>query len=218
MQVRNADVKVFFPPEFVSHCDKVLEMKAFKDWVAGFDHDFELKSITIQSVDVGTDEKIDFVKFKADVSDMDGATIPGIVFMRGSSDAILFIIRTEEDTKELHTILTVQPRLAIGKTAYPEIPTGEIIKSDDPNSSSFNGECADALRAVDITVSGARPHHLSPEPRRRPNVPRRSTSRALWTSPRGLSRGTGKWVSATDWACTRRVEGPMRASSSTPAA
>ena len=120
-----------FPQEFVAHADKVVEMKAFKDWRANVDKEFDVKSILIQSVDMFGPEKVGFIKFKAQVSDKDGATIPSIVFMRGASVAILFVLRPKEDSSVLYTILTVQARFAIGKHSFAEIPAGMTDDNGD---------------------------------------------------------------------------------------
>ncbi len=131
MQINGKEVKVEFPAEFAAHADKVVEMKAFKDWRASVDKEFDVKSIVIQSVDMFGPEKVGFIKFKAQVTDKEGSTIPSIIFMRGASVAILFVLRPIEDPTVLYTILTVQARFAIGKHSFAEIPAGMTDDNGD---------------------------------------------------------------------------------------
>jgi ADP-sugar diphosphatase len=78
---------------------------------------------------------------KAEVSNDEGEKLPGIVFMRGGSVAMLIILTPsdgdETSGKEEYVILTVQPRIAAGSLAFTEIPAGMI---DD--SGSFAGAAA----------------------------------------------------------------------------
>jgi ADP-sugar diphosphatase len=143
--VRNVKVRSFFhvsmtfPPQFAADADKVLEMKAFKDWIAGLDKEFKVKSILVQSVDF-FGPRVGFLKFKADVSDKDGTTVPSIVFMRGAAVAVLFVLRCDEDG-EFYTILTVQPRFPTGKYSFPDIPAGMVDGNGD-----FTGVAAKEMK------------------------------------------------------------------------
>ena len=70
-----------------------------------------------------------------------GATnIPGIFLCRGNSVGILVVI-LNEDTKKQHTLLTVQPRIAAGRFAFPEIPAGMLDAS-----TNFAGTAAKELK------------------------------------------------------------------------
>ncbi|KAF2624696.1 hypothetical protein BU25DRAFT_413242 [Macroventuria anomochaeta] len=54
--------------------------------------------------------------------------IPGAVFLRGGSVAVLIIVQPEDaqGEDEKHVILTVQPRIAAGSLAFTEIPAGML--------------------------------------------------------------------------------------------
>jgi 8-oxo-dGTP pyrophosphatase MutT (NUDIX family) len=133
------DVPLQFPEEFAENADKVLEMKAFKDWCGSLDPEFIVKSILVQSVDM-FGPRVGFLKFKAQVSDKEDSVVPSIVFMRGASVAVLFIIRCDEDGK-LFTILTVQARFPTGKLLFHDIPAGMMDQNGD-----FNGVAAKEMK------------------------------------------------------------------------
>ena len=118
-----------FPQQFADNADKVFEMKAFKDWIAGLDKEFIIKSILVQSVDM-FGPRVGFLKFKAEVSDKEGNVVPSIVFMRGAAVAILFVLRCDEDG-EFYTLLTVQARFPTGKYSFPDIPAGMVDGNGD---------------------------------------------------------------------------------------
>ncbi|EAW12799.1 putative NUDIX family hydrolase [Aspergillus clavatus NRRL 1] len=107
-----------------------------------FNHDpYVLRKIDIQSVDHFKDGRLGFVKLKADVSNGNGETLPGTVFLRGGSVGMLIILQPDdaplsnEDSKR--AILTIQPRIPAGSLAFPEIPAGML---DD--SGTFAGAAA----------------------------------------------------------------------------
>ena len=98
----------------------------FQDWASQIDSRFNIRSVEFQSVDVGNHRRkplVRFIKFRADVVDAFGKPLPGIVFMRGGSVAILVILECEG---EEYTILTIQPRFPSGNFAFPEIPAGTL--------------------------------------------------------------------------------------------
>ncbi len=130
---------VQFPKEFAELSDKVFEMKAFKDWQRALDSDFIVKSILIQSVDM-FGPRVGFIKFKAQVSDNEGSTVPSIVFMRGASVAVLFVLRCEENGEQ-YTILTVQARFPTGKYHFADIPAGMMDGNGD-----FTGVAAKEMK------------------------------------------------------------------------
>lgn len=110
---------------------------------------YTLRSIEIQGVDIFSSSKIGFLKFKASVKNEDGESLPGAVFMRGGSVAMLIILTpspspsaSSEDSSttnepEEYAILTVQPRIAAGSLSFTELPAGML---DD--SGSFAGAAA----------------------------------------------------------------------------
>ena len=101
---------------------------------------YHLRSIGIQAVDFFGGQRLGFLKFKATVSNDNGEKIPGAVFMRGGSVAMLIIL-TPTDSKpndgEEYVILTLQPRIAAGSLSFVELPAGML---DD--SGTFAGAAA----------------------------------------------------------------------------
>lgn len=139
--------------------DQLLSYPAFKIWHKTILHSlslqsnpshefnkspYKLREITLQSVDwfgSGDKKRLGFVKFQAQITNDNGEYLPGAVFMRGSSVAMLLVLQPddvpESEESEKHVLLTVQPRLAAGSLAFPEIPAGML---DD--AGSFAGGAA----------------------------------------------------------------------------
>lgn len=120
--------------------EAAIESAQFKDWVAGLDPRFNVRSIEFQSVDLANHSRnpqVRFIKFKAEVVDAYGRPFAGVVFMRGGSVAILVILECEGDE---YTVLTLQPRFPTGNFAFPEIPAGTL-----ENDGSFAGGAAREL-------------------------------------------------------------------------
>lgn len=146
---------------------EVLEARQFTDWFASVDRTrFMLKSIHFQSIDK-FGPRIGFVKFKVDVVDTHGRFIPGIVFARGGSVAVLAILRCEG---EEWVVVTVQPRLATGDFEFVEVCAGML-----DGDGNFAGVAAKELKEelglvlsadelTDLTELGGLPRgiHLSP--------------------------------------------------------
>ncbi len=66
--------------------------KPFTNWLAEIDRDrFVVQSIHVQSVDM-FGPRVGFVKFKVKVTDKDGRDLPGIIFARGGSVAVLAVL------------------------------------------------------------------------------------------------------------------------------
>lgn len=106
---------------------------------------YSLKSITVQSCDFFGGNRLGFLKLKADISNANGEHIPGSVFMRGGSVAMLIVLSaTDADgasSQDEYVILTVQPRVPAGSMGFVEIPAGMI---DD--SGTFSGAAAKEIR------------------------------------------------------------------------
>lgn len=68
------------------------------------------------------------MKFTAEVSNKDGEKLPGSLFLRGGSVAILLILQPEDvsDNSEEYVILTMQPRIPVGSLEFVEIPAGML--------------------------------------------------------------------------------------------
>jgi ADP-sugar diphosphatase len=103
---------------------------------------YTLRSINVHSVD-WFGNRIGFVKLEAVVQNNTGERpLPGIVFLRGGSVAILMIIRPEGKSKdERKVVMTQQPRIPAGSLTFYEIPAGMI---DDEKK--FSGAAAKELK------------------------------------------------------------------------
>ncbi|EXJ62955.1 hypothetical protein A1O7_03399 [Cladophialophora yegresii CBS 114405] len=162
------------PPIPVTHPtslsqDQLLAFPAFKTWLNTLRHSlslqrsssthpfhnspYSLKSIEIQSFDLFSGQRLGFLKLKAQVSNDDGEHLPGSIFMRGGSVAMLIILTPSDSphgsdqepdtlpTPEEYAILTLQPRIPAGSLSFVELPAGMI---DD--SGTFAGAAAREVR------------------------------------------------------------------------
>ncbi|EXJ79698.1 hypothetical protein A1O3_07980 [Capronia epimyces CBS 606.96] len=153
--------------------DQLLTFPAFKTWLSTLQeslalqhsqkaHPFHkspyaLRSLDIQTVDFFSGHRLGFLKFKATVTNDQGESLPGSVFMRGGSVAMLIVLTPEhtantnanttttapqeEEEQEEYVILTLQPRIAAGSLSFVELPAGMI---DD--SGTFAGAAAKEIR------------------------------------------------------------------------
>ncbi|OCT47780.1 Nudix hydrolase 14, chloroplastic [Cladophialophora carrionii] len=148
--------------------EQFLEFKPFELWLktlrqslrlqSNRDHVFHerkerhaLRSINVQSVDwFGT--RIGFIKMETVVSNENGSPLPGIVFLRGGSVAILMILRPQvgdTNSDERFVVMTQQPRVPAGSLNFFEIPAGMI---DD--AKTFVGAAANELyEETGLTIS-----------------------------------------------------------------
>ncbi|KAK4546652.1 hypothetical protein LTR36_001870 [Oleoguttula mirabilis] len=139
--------------------DQLLAFPAFKTWSNTLLHSlslqtnerhefhkapYKLRSINIQSVDwfgSGEKKRLGFIKLQAEITNDEGAYLPGAVFMRGGSIAMLLILQPDDvpadQEKDKHVLLAVQPRIAAGSLGFVEIPAGML---DD--SGTFSGGAA----------------------------------------------------------------------------
>lgn len=92
-----------------------------------------MRSITIQSYDLFGGKRLGFLKLKADVSNGKGETLPGSVFLRGPSVAMLVMLipddvkpGSNEEADERRVVLTVQPRVPAGSLEFVELPAGMV--------------------------------------------------------------------------------------------
>jgi len=114
--------------------DVVTKCQQFQTWLDNFDHDkMELRMISIQSADIADTfggGKVIFVKMETEVYDRKtGKPIPGIVFLRGNAVAVLCLVVCKE-TQEIYTLLTIQPRVPLGRHDFMETVAGMLDKSD----------------------------------------------------------------------------------------
>jgi len=138
--------------------DLLLSFPAFKNWLATLQHSlslqsdkghtfhanpYALKRIEVQSVD-WFGKRLGFVKLQASVENNNGESLPGAVFLRGGSVAMLLILQPDDvpaDTeKDKHVLLTVQPRIAVGSLELIELPAGML---DD---GTFSGTAAKEIQ------------------------------------------------------------------------
>lgn len=137
--------------------EQLVEWKPFKNWLETFrqsmalqatdiNHPFHseaerftLKSIEVKAVDVWP-KGIGFLMMKTVVQNGKGEKIPGTVFLRGGSVAILMILIPEEDeTKtERWVVMTQQPRVPAGSLTFYEIPAGMIDDQDTFSGAVLN--------------------------------------------------------------------------------
>jgi len=140
--------------------DQLLSFPAFKRWISTLQHSlslqkdpkhtfhgspYELRNIEIQSVDFFGGDRIGFIKLKSEVSNDQDEKLPGSVFLRGPSVAMLIILQPDDvpegSEQDKFAILTVQPRIPSGSLALTELPAGMV---DD--SGSFTGAAAKELK------------------------------------------------------------------------
>jgi 8-oxo-dGTP pyrophosphatase MutT (NUDIX family) len=90
------------------------------------------------------------VKLTAAVSNAQGETLPGAVFLRGPSVAMLVMLipddidpnSSEKDNDdERYVVMTVQPRIAAGSLEFVELPAGMVDEAGD-----FVGQAAREIR------------------------------------------------------------------------
>lgn len=135
--------------------DQLKSFPAFRTWLSSLtkslqqhqqaSHPFHklpyaLRSIKVQAVNFFGGERLGFVKLKADISNDNGETLPGSVFLRGGSVAMLLILQAESSSDE-YVILAVQPRIAAGTLGFVELPAGML---DD--SGTFTGAAAKEIK------------------------------------------------------------------------
>ncbi|ORY67252.1 NUDIX domain-containing protein [Pseudomassariella vexata] len=109
---------------------------------------YELRRITVQAYDLFDAGRVGFLKMKADVSNKAGERLPGSIFLRGPSVAMLVILIPEDvepgnesETDERHVILTVQARIPAGSLEFVELPAGMV---DDDGT--FAGTAAKEIK------------------------------------------------------------------------
>jgi ADP-sugar diphosphatase len=135
--------------------DQLQKFPAFRTWLSSLTkslqqqqqtcHPFHrlpytLRSIKVQAVDFFGGKRLGFVKLKAEISNDNGDTLPGSVFLRGGSVAMLLILHADSSSEE-YVILAIQPRIAAGSLSFVELPAGML---DD--SGTFTGAAAKEIK------------------------------------------------------------------------
>ncbi|KAL1841051.1 hypothetical protein VTJ49DRAFT_7435 [Mycothermus thermophilus] len=106
---------------------------------------YTLHSITVQSYDLFGSSRLGFVKLTSHISTAQGETLPGAVFLRGPSVAVLVLLVPDDvapgsaqEEDERMAVLTVQPRIAAGSLGFAELPAGMV----DGETGNFAGQAA----------------------------------------------------------------------------
>ncbi|KAI9726585.1 MAG: hypothetical protein M1828_000952 [Chrysothrix sp. TS-e1954] len=146
---------------------ELLAFPAFRTWLSTLqeslarqtqaNHTFNtcpyaLQDINIQAVDRFGGSRVGFVKLTATIKNSQGEKLPGSIFLRGGSVAMLVILQPDDVPASSETdkqvILTVQPRIPAGSLGMTEIPAGML---DD--SGTFSGAAAKELKdEVDLEI------------------------------------------------------------------
>ncbi|TGZ82712.1 hypothetical protein EX30DRAFT_354101 [Ascodesmis nigricans] len=177
-----SNVPITLPPDL--SVDKLHSFHPFTSWLSTLESNlnsqrtdsshpfasdpYSLRSITIQSVDF-FGSRIGFLKLKADVRNSQNSHLPGSIFLRGSSVAILLIPELEESPDEKWVMLTVQPRIPAGVIDLVELPAGMM----DDQSKTFAGTAAQEIEEecgitieedglVELTALAKGPVYMSP--------------------------------------------------------
>ncbi|KAF2419880.1 NUDIX family hydrolase [Tothia fuscella] len=139
--------------------EQLLAFPAFQRWLstlnsslarqkysdhAFHEHPYILRKITIQSIDWfgPPGSKLGFVKLKAEVKSDPIGMLPGVVFLRGGSVAVLMIVRPRDARDERWVIMTEQPRIPAGSLSFMEIPAGMM----DDTTRTFAGVAAKEIK------------------------------------------------------------------------
>ncbi|KAI0835490.1 hypothetical protein F5Y06DRAFT_289144 [Hypoxylon sp. FL0890] len=144
--------------------DKLREFSPFKNWHATlkrslslqhtnsthpFHKDpYSLRSITVQSFDLfgrPPHQRLGFLKLIAEVSNGSGERLPGSIFLRGPSVAMLVMLMPDDlpagqEGDERYVVLTVQARIPAGSLEFVELPAGMV------DEGSFSGTAAQEIR------------------------------------------------------------------------
>ncbi|RWR87572.1 nudix hydrolase 14, chloroplastic isoform X2 [Cinnamomum micranthum f. kanehirae] len=107
-----------------------IDSALFKQWLKNMQSEtgilangsMSLRQVLIQGVDM-FGGRVGFLKFKADITDKEtGKKVPGIVFSRGQSVAMLILLESEGET---FVVLTEQVRVPVGRFIL-ELPAGML--------------------------------------------------------------------------------------------
>lgn len=108
---------------------QALVSNPFLDWLGRMEQRFFLKKVVFQSIDVFGHGKLGFSKISAEayerMPDLTSGdqSVPGIVFLRGDSVAILVVLICG---KRRYVLMVRQPRLATGSFSFLEMPAGML--------------------------------------------------------------------------------------------
>lgn len=176
--------------------EQLLNFRPFKDWNATLKdslrsqkypkHPFHsapytVRHINVQAFDrfvINGKERLLFVKLFALVENEDGEDIPGVVFLRGGSVAVLMILKPIDNVNERYVVMTEQPRVAAGSLTFMEIPAGML--DDEYN---FAGAAAREIdEEVGLKIKGSELIDMTEHVIQRPRV-EENLHRAMYPSP-----------------------------------
>ncbi|KAI1184888.1 hypothetical protein F5B17DRAFT_433146 [Nemania serpens] len=174
--LKSPEISVSLPEGFSE--EQLLSFHPFQSWLNTLTHSlslqhsnpshpfhedpYALRSITVQSYDLFGGRRVGFLKLQAHVANSAGESLPGAVFLRGPSVAMLVMLLPEDDDgggdvpsssttahsraegggggeeekEERYVLLTVQPRVPAGSLAFVELPAGMV---DDGNAGESGG-------------------------------------------------------------------------------
>ncbi|KAJ2548610.1 hypothetical protein GGH95_006402, partial [Coemansia sp. RSA 1836] len=188
---------------------QIQQFPALAAWLQSLDEqviakpgsDISIKTLSIQSVDGFKSGKIGFIKFSTDAHcTSSGRRIPGIVFLRGGSTAVLVILRTAEqatgssrvppshvDTD--YVVLVEQPRVAVPRLALQELPAGMFDDDSGAAVAGVSTAVREVLEETGIQINADDLIRLTAD------------GRALYPSPGACDE------SVELYACEKRVSG-----------
>ncbi|SPO00195.1 related to nucleoside diphosphate-sugar hydrolase of the MutT (NUDIX) family [Cephalotrichum gorgonifer] len=124
--------------------EEVTNFKPFKTWLqtltrslalqtADENHPFHSDPYALHSINVQSHDRfgrrIGFLKLSASVVNSAGERLPGAVFLRGPSVAMLVMLVPDDvgpDSAERYVVMTVQPRIPSGSLSMVELPAGMV--------------------------------------------------------------------------------------------
>jgi len=118
LQESNPTCPINFPPAYDLSEDKIMAFKPFNEWISKLQHSialqesnkdhpfhskpYKLRSIDIQAIDRFGD-RIGFMKLFAKITNDDGELLPGAMFLRGASVAMMVRIVTNSPEQSILT-------------------------------------------------------------------------------------------------------------------
>jgi len=123
VEIRGKQVPVVKPASVAATIREIASTSFFKDWVNKLSPEFTVSKIEIQSADV-IGLKVRFIKMRATMTDKTGSEVPGVIFMRGRSVAVLLLLTVPDEKKKKYVVVTRHQRAAIGEYSHEEIPVG----------------------------------------------------------------------------------------------
>jgi ADP-sugar diphosphatase len=112
---------------------------------------YTLRSLTVSHVDFFGHGRVGFLNVTAELKNSSDESLPGTVFLRGGSVAMLVILQEEEGGEEW-VLLTVQPRVpAGGALEFVELPAGML------DGDTFSGAAAKEIKeecGIEIKADG----------------------------------------------------------------